>query len=357
VRIWDSENGGCAGEIAGHGDEVEWVSWSPDGSRLATASVDARTRIFDARRLALEVALPGRNRAVSVLRANARGCVAALQDDRSLTVLDPRAGRARLRLRHLQRQSLKDAAWSPDGRLLACASLDGGVVCIDAEKGEAGELLRAGCGIHALAWSPGGSLLALGLADGSVEVRDAGEGELRARYRDHGEAVYAVAFCPDGARLASACRDGVVGLRGPDGFLSLRGHGDAVVALAWAPDGSLLASASRDASIRLWSRAGEERGALRGHRLTVWDVDFTPDGRRLLSSSFDHDVRLWDLEEGRSCARVLSGHARQVGAVVALGPEHALSGSRDGTCRLWELGSGRARVLRPDELPGAEEAR
>jgi WD40 repeat protein len=96
---------------------------------------------------------------------------------------------------------------------------------------------------------------------------------------------------------------------------------------------------------------------LLGHRLKVWGVDITPDGTRLLSSSFDHDVRVWELAEGGSCLRVLTGHTRQVGAVVALGARSALSGSRDGTCRLWDLATGCARVLRPDELPGAEETR
>jgi len=292
---------------------------------------------------------------VSGLRASSRGQVVALQDDRSLTVFAPRGGRATLRLRHLARQSVKDAAWSPDGRRLACASLDGSVLSIDADSGRSRGLVRAPCGVHALSWSPGGALLALGLADGSVEVRDAEEGELRARYRDHGEAVYAVGFCPDGARLASASRDGVVGLRAPGGFRGLHGHEDGVVALAWSRDGRLLASGSRDASVRLWSREGEARGVLSGHRLTVWSVDFTPDGTRLLSSSFDHDVRVWELAEGGSCLRVLSGHTRQVGAVVALSARSALSGSRDGTCRLWDLATGCARVLRPDELPGGEE--
>jgi WD40 repeat protein len=78
----------------------------------------------------------------------------------------------------------------------------------------------------------------------------------------------------------------------------------------------------------------------------------TPDGARLLSSSFDHDVRVW---RGGACERVLAGHARQVGAVAALDAKRAISGSRDGTCRVWDLETGGSRVLRPHALPLAEE--
>jgi WD40 repeat protein len=118
----------------------------------------------------------------------------------------------------------------------------------------------------------------------------------------------------------------------------------------------LLASGSRDATIRLWSPEGAARAVLRGHQRTVWDLAFTPDGVRLLSSSFDRDVRVWDARDG-ACLGVLAGHTRQVGTVTALDAHSALSGSRDGTCRLWDLATGEFRALRPHELPGAKETR
>ena len=299
--------------------------------------------------------MPGRNRAVAKLRAGRSGAVAALQDDRSITVFDPRTARAALHGRNLQRQAVKDVAWSSDGRRLACASLDGSVVLVE-HDGSWRELLRAPCGVHALAWSPVAPVLALGLLDGSVELRDAAEGELHARYRDHSETIFALAFRPDGSALATAGRDGVVGLRG-DGFRALRGHEDLVMSLAWSPDGRLLASGSRDATIRLWSPEGVPAALLRGHARTIWDLSFTPDATRLLSSSFDRDVRVWDVRGEGGCLSVLAGHTRQVSTVVALDDHTALSGSRDGTCRLWDLADGSAQALRLHELPGAKEIR
>jgi WD40 repeat protein len=163
-----------------------------------------------------------------------------------------------------------------------------------------------------------------------------------------------LAFRPDGRAYATAARDGLVGLRSGSVFRSLAGHEDMAVSLAWWPDGSRLASGSRDATIRVWDAAGRERLVLAGHRLTVWGLAVTPDGARLLSSSFDHDVRVW---RGERCERVLAGHTRQVGALVALDANTALSGSREGVCRLWRLDSGASQALRPHALPLQEGGR
>jgi WD40 repeat protein len=163
-----------------------------------------------------------------------------------------------------------------------------------------------------------------------------------------------VAFDPAGRAIATAARDGLVGLRTGSIFRSLAGHEDMAVSLVWWPDGSRLASGARDATIRLWDAAGQPNGVLYGLRLTIWGLAVTPDGSRLLSSSFDHDVRVW---RGRSEERVLVGHTRQVGTVAALGCGAAISGARDGTCRIWNLDTGTAQVVRPHTLPLTETVR
>lgn len=65
-----------------------------------------------------------------------------------------------------------------------------------------------------------------------------------------------------------------------------------------------------------------------------------PDGRRALSGSHDGTLKLWDLDTGDSLA-VLEGHTDGITAVAALpDARRALSGSKDATLRLWDLGSG-----------------
>jgi small GTP-binding protein len=107
----------------------------------------------------------------------------------------------------------------------------------------------------------------------------------------------------------------------------------------------------------LVSRSSSEGGELRpeevkcrtlslGHTHPVRSVALSADGLRVLSGSVDGTVRLWDVESG-CCLRVLEGHSNGVFSVAWSGDDHrAVSGSADKTVRLWDVEDGRClRVL------------
>ena len=67
------------------------------------------------------------------------------------------------------------------------------------------------------------------------------------------------------------------------------------------------------------------------------DVKFLPGGDRLVSGSADGTVRIWDVASGE-CQRVWNGHTNWV-ATVDYSPDGKTiaSGSRDGNVILWNL--------------------
>jgi hypothetical protein len=150
---------------------------------------------------------------------------------------------------------------------------------------------------------------------------------------------------PEGAGFAELARraDGwdATALPPPQRAATLAGHEEAVTCLAFTPDGSLLVSGSEDRTLRLWRPAeGEEVATLRGHTGGVTALAVRPDGRSLVSGSRDNTAVWWSLPEGVT----LWSHkvAENQVSCVALSPSGLLatSGVEDPTVCLWDLRRG-----------------
>ncbi|HEU4328315.1 MAG TPA: hypothetical protein VFS21_34575 [Roseiflexaceae bacterium] len=156
-----------------------------------------------------------------------------------------------------------------------------------------------------------------------------------------------ILFSPDGETLAIGVSD-AVSLRSADlnrEIRTLAGHGGAVFALAFSPDGALLASSAfGDPEVRIWDVAsGRLVRTLSGHTGWVRSLAFSPDGALLASGATDASIRLWEADSGRSL-RTLSGHTNWLGG-LAFSPDGArlASASRDGSVRMWDVSSGQQR--------------
>src|SRR6516225_3253123 len=98
-----------------------------------------------------------------------------------------------------------------------------------------------------------------------------------------------------------------------------------------------------------------QRLALVGHRDVVVSIALSSDGTRVLSGSNDGTIRLWDLTSGKMI-RALKGHRGQAWA-VALSPdgELALGGGQDGGLALYKVATGE-QVRSFDHHPQAVRA-
>jgi guanine nucleotide-binding protein subunit beta-2-like 1 protein len=122
----------------------------------------------------------------------------------------------------------------------------------------------------------------------------------------------------------------------------LEGHGGWVTALATTPQNpDMLLSASRDKSLMVWDLLRDPESyavpkrMMTGHSHFVQDVTISSDGQFALSGSWDGTLRLWDIHAGVS-TREFIAHKKDV-LSVAFSPDNRqiVSGSRDRTIKIW----------------------
>jgi WD40 repeat protein len=246
-----------------------------------------------------------------------------------------------LRLRRLQpASSLSDAAFSPDGRLVAGAGTgrDHAVHIWDAQTGLPLSTLEHPAAVLSVAFSPNGRLIATGCADGNARIWNVATGLLLSPVFPHdrgarGDDVRMVAFSPDSSRLLTVGGDKYARIFSVDGHGEVRKLNNVVLVSSarFSHDGKLVATGGSDLFVRLWdSETGRQIGSVPTTGQTT-DLAFSPDDKLLAAAgSVDTTARVWSLPEG-DLVGIVSGHRSGV-ETVTFSPDSrsVLTTGRDG---------------------------
>jgi WD40 repeat protein/tRNA A-37 threonylcarbamoyl transferase component Bud32 len=287
-----------------HDGAVTAAIFSPDGTKIATASYDKTVQLWEA--------------------ATGKPLGSPIKHNAPVRAL----------------------AFSPDGTKIAAASFDNTVRLRDATTGQpTGPLMRHSDHVNAVAFSPDGTKIATAGKDKISRLWDAATGKPLGPPMMHDKEVWTVAFSPDGAKLATASDDRTARLWDtatgkPLG--SPMSHDKEVWSVAFSPDGTKIATGSGDSTMRLWATAtGKPLGLRIKQNGPVTAVAFSPDGAKIATASDERSARLWKAATGTSLGPPMKQNGRVYSAAFSPDGTRIVTACDDGSAPLWDEAIGK----------------
>ncbi|KAG2343552.1 WD40 repeat-like protein [Suillus weaverae] len=352
VRLWDAATGQPVGvPLLGHTSSVTSVSFSPDGTRIVSGSRDNTVRLWDvATCQPIGEPLSGHINEVNSVSFSLNGTrIVSGSADKTVRLWNAATRQPIGEPLRGHTDRVSSASFSPDGTRIVSGSWDDTVRLWDAGTGQpAGEPLRGHTmKVRSVSFSPDGTRIASGSDDRTVRLWNPATGKpVCEPFRGHTDQVRSVSFSPDGSRIVTGSDDHTVRLweaaTGQPACEPLLGHTDWVRSVSFSPDGTRIATGSTDRTIRLWDAAtwqpvGEP---LRGHTSSIFSVSLSLDGTHFATGSEDGTVQLLDAVTGQPVGEPLRGHTGAVLSVsFSLDGTRIISGSSDRTIRLWDAGT------------------
>jgi WD40 repeat protein len=373
VLLWNVASGKLVAEFFnGHLHGVETVAFSPDGTMLASGSVDQTILLWDlASHQPQSPPLKAESTVSTVAFHPAGKVLASGSYDGKIIFWDIQN---RMKIGEIVKAHdgvVNKITFSKDGKILASgggtvisSQGDGNTIRLwDASTYEPiGKQLTGHRGhVQSLDFSPNTDLLASSGLGGNVILWDLTVAPFKDKLLQQGNPdgeprVFSVAFDKDGKTIAWGDSTGKIKLWNVEeqtlqGDLPLI-HNEAIHSLSFSPTDNSLISAT-NTKIILWDVVGPPQlwHSFRGNKEGVWGIDLSPDGTVLAVGGQDNTLALWSLEDKHPLAPSFSPNTGTAIRTIAFHPAGNVLCFSDGSKNVF-LGDVKTRQLVNDPLEG-----
>jgi WD40 repeat protein len=293
-------------ELNGHTQAINSAVFSPDGSRILTASADNTAILW----------FPASGD-TSVFRCPAR---------------------------------VNTAAFSPDGAQILVALSNDTAILFNTNHTVAAIFAAHQNEVRSAVFSPNQQQVLTASWDNTAMLWDT-KGNLLQTLPAHDDYLTGAIFSPSGNYILTTSVDKTAKLWSKDGQLiqTLEGHASAVNFAVFSPDEQMIVTTSDDQTARLWNINGELLHILSGHNGFVEAADFSANGKTIATVARDYTIKLWDTD-GMELQTIQCPRSFLYSVVFAPNCPNCiqtegtlLTASEDKTARIWSLQSNSIR--------------
>jgi WD40 repeat protein len=157
--------------------------------------------------------------------------------------------------------------------------------------------------------------------------------------KGHTHVVNCICLTSDDKFVISAGRDKTIkvwDLHSGELVNSWRAHSKKIYSLAMSQKNDFVISGSADKTIKVWKFPdGHHISTMTGHTDGVSSLCVNQNDSFMVSGSIDNTVRIWDFQRFE-LIKTLEGHTKEVSSVYVTENEEIVSGSFDGTIKIWK---------------------